>query len=36
MELKKFDVNGKQVEFVNQWRGNRSGFVHETTLFIVL
>lgn len=34
MELRRFEVNGKHVEFVNQWRGNRSGFVHESTLFI--
>ena len=34
MELKKFEIDGREVEFVNQWRGNRSGFVHETTLFI--
>lgn len=34
MELRKFEIDGREVEFVNQWRGNRSGFVHETTLFI--
>lgn len=26
-------VNGVEFEFVNSFRGNRSGFVHETTLF---
>lgn len=30
MEIRKLS-NGWQ--FVNNWRGNRSGFVHETTLF---
>ena len=30
MEIRKLK-NGFQ--FVNNWRGNRSGFVHETTLF---
>lgn len=34
MELKKFEIDGKEVEFVNQFRGTRSGFAHDTTLFI--
>ncbi len=31
MEIRKV-LNGKY-QFVNNWRGNRSGFVHETTFF---
>ena len=34
MELRKFEIDGKEVEFVNQFRGTRSGFAHDTTLFI--
>lgn len=34
MELKKFEIDGREVEFVNQFRGTRSGFAHDTTLFI--
>lgn len=34
MEIRKFEINGKQVEFVNQSRGTRSGFAHDTTVFI--
>lgn len=34
MELKKLNVCGREVEFVNNWRGTRSGFAHDTTLFI--
>lgn len=34
MELKKLNVQGKEVEFVNAWRGTRSGFKHETTMFV--
>ena len=31
MEIRKI---GRKVEFVNSCRGNRSGFVHESTLFL--
>ena len=34
MELKKMTINGREVEFVNQWRGTRSGFNHETVMFV--
>ena len=34
MEIRKFEIDGKQVEFVNQSRGTRSGFAHDTTIFI--
>ena len=34
MEIRKFEVNGRQVEFVNQSRSTRSGFAHDTTMFI--
>ena len=33
MTISKKTVNGNEYEFVNSFRGNRSGFVHETTLF---
>lgn len=31
MEIRKI---GRKIEFVNSWRGNRSGFVHESVLFL--
>lgn len=34
MELRKFEIDGREIEFVNAWRGTRSGFAHDTTLFI--
>ena len=34
MEIKRITVNGKEVEFVNQSRGTRTGFAHDTTVFI--
>ena len=34
MELKKFKINGKAVEFVNAYRNTRSGFAHDSTIFI--
>lgn len=34
MEIKEFKVGGKRVQFVNDSRGTRSGFAHDTTLFI--
>lgn len=33
MEVVKKVINGVEYEFVNESRGNRSGFVHETRLF---
>ena len=34
MEIKKFTVGEKEYEFVNSSRSTRSGFAHDTTLFI--
>ena len=34
MELKKFEINGKEVQFVNSWRKTRNGFAHDSTMFI--
>ena len=34
MDIKKFLVNGKEYMFVNSYRNTRSGFAHDTTLFI--
>jgi len=34
MELKKFKILGKEIEFVNQYRNTRMGFAHDTTLFV--
>ncbi len=34
MEIKEFTVTGAKVQFVNEFRGTRSGFAHDTTLFI--
>ena len=33
MEIVKKTINGNEYEFVNSFRDNRSGFVHETKLF---
>ena len=34
MEIKKFDIDGRHIEFVNESRSTRSGFKHETTMFV--
>lgn len=34
MTVRKINVNGKEYEFINNSRGNRSGFVHESTLLV--
>ena len=34
MNYRKFVIDNKEIVFVNHWRGNRSGFVHETELYI--
>jgi hypothetical protein len=34
MEIKKFDIDNKHVEFVNQSADTRHGFKHMTTMFI--
>lgn len=34
MELRKFNIDGREVEFANQFRGTRSGFAHDTTMFV--
>lgn len=33
MTVVKKEINGSEYMFINSWRGNRSGFVHETQLF---
>lgn len=32
MTVIKKEINGNEYMFINSWRGNRSGFVHETQL----
>lgn len=34
MGLRKMTIDGKEITFVNTWRGTRSGFMHETELYI--
>lgn len=34
MELRKFRIDGKEVEFANAFRGTRNGFAHDTTMFV--
>ena len=34
MRTHKLNIDGKEVLFINAWRGCPSGFVHETELFI--
>ena len=34
MEIKKINVNGREVEFVNRSRDTRHGFAHDTTMFV--
>ena len=34
MEIKKFNIDGKEVEFVNESFDTRHGFKHVTTMFI--
>lgn len=34
MEIRKITVNGREYEFINSSRNTRSGFAHDTTLFI--
>ena len=34
MEIKKYIVSGREVEFVNESRNTRHGFAHDTTLFV--
>lgn len=34
MEIRKITVNGKEFQFVNESRSTRSGFAHDTTLFV--
>lgn len=34
MGLHRLSIDGKDVIFTNTWRGTRSGFVHETKLYI--
>jgi len=34
MEIRKIKINGKEFEFVNKSRSTRSGFAHDSLLFI--
>lgn len=34
MQIRKFEIDGKEVEFVNTSRDTRNGFAHDTTFFI--
>lgn len=34
MEIRKIKVNGREYQFVNSSRNTRTGFAHDTTLFI--
>ena len=34
MEIKKFNIDGKEIEFVNESLDTRNGFKHVTTMFI--
>ena len=34
MEIKKFNIDGKEIEFVNESLDTRHGFKHVTTMFI--
>ena len=34
MGIYRFSIEGNNVEFSNSWRGTRSGFMHETELYI--
>lgn len=34
MEIKKFEIGNKHVEFVNKWGNTRNGFKHMTTMFV--
>lgn len=34
MTIKKIDIDGREIMFINNSRNTRSGFAHDTTLFI--
>ena len=34
MRMHKFTIDGKEIMFLNNWRGTGSGFMHETELYI--
>lgn len=34
MQIRKFEIDGKAVEFVNEYRNTRYGFAHDTHLFV--
>ena len=34
MDIKKFDIDNKHIEFINQSMSTRNGFKHVTTMFI--
>ena len=34
MGMYRLSIEGKEINFINTWRGTRSGFLHETELYI--
>lgn len=34
MRMHKLSIDGKEIVFLNNWRGTASGFMHETELYI--
>ena len=34
MRMHRFTIDGKEIMFLNNWRGTGSGFMHETELYI--
>ena len=34
MQIRKFEIDGKEIQFVNEFRDTRYGFAHDTHLFI--
>ena len=34
MGLHRLSIDGQEVTFINTWKGTRSGFQHETELYI--
>ena len=34
MRMHKLSIDGKEIVFLNNWRGTGSGFMHETELYI--
>ena len=34
MDLHRLSIEGQEITFINTWKGSRSGFMHETELYI--